>query len=153
MKKLIASLFELLGRKSVRAPVKREKHVYVCGMPGCGNRIIRDYCASLGLTSVIWHGNKEARGYQPLRTDVDIYVVIPIRNPAGRLAASTSSESDDVLLWQGRVKEWYSRFPVSRRCTIRYENLCKDPEGHFVALCNWLGVPYQPCPFEIRKPA
>lgn len=132
---------------------KREKHVYVCGMPGSGNRIIRDYCASLGLTSVIWHGNKTERGKEPFRKDVDIYIVVPLRNPEGRLKASTASESDDVLLWQQRVKDWYRHMPVSQRRTISYERLCKEPEAHFVALCSWLGVPYKPCPFEIRKPA
>lgn len=118
-------------------------HVYICGLPGSGNHLFRDYCKHLGWSAAIWHGNKEARG----DVNPDARCIIPVRHPGAREQSQSASPADDADgSWTARVLAWASTVPT---LLVSYEAVCMDPEGSLRRVAEFLGEEYSPAPFEI----
>jgi len=123
--------------------------VYVCGLPGSGNRLMRDYCMCLSWSASLWHGDGRAGGGPPIKYPrADIRCIIPVRHPGNRERSYTPTRSEDLCgpVCRGRVLRWASTVPT---LLVSYEATCMDHEGVFRHICAFLGEAYRPCPFEV----
>lgn len=50
-----------------------------------------------------------------------------------------------------RVRAFQETLPPNRQRTIRYEDLVADPPGRLAAICQWLGLDFQPTMLEFHE--
>lgn len=127
-----------------------DKHVYICGLPGSGNRMVRDYCIHMGWPASLWHGDDRSGHGGPLikHPRADLRCIVPVRHPGAARESYTPTSSPDLFgrECRSRVLAWASTVPA---LLVSYEATCMDPEGVFKNICEFLGEEYQPCPFEV----
>ena len=131
-----------------KMPARTDKVVLVCGLPGSGNRMIRDYVRSLGIRSAVWHGERYQDGHPvkhlPGCEGAKFYAIMPIRAAAARKLSHGKSE--EYLCYRPNVLDWAARHPF---LILSYEGFCMDPETACKEIAQLIGEKYRPCPFEV----
>ena len=72
-----------------------------------------------------------------------------------RMRREGTSMAQAARVWRAEhLKQRAAQATIPRRFVrrLRYEDLCRDPQGELEALCEWLGLPFETDMFDGKKP-
>ncbi len=135
--------------------------VLVCGLPGSGNRLVREILHRSGVAAEVWHGYpsdggvRRAERLMMLAGDPeDVRVVVVLRGAEEQQAAAKrhfGDRSPHIGVEDVEAAEVVSRYIRERDLDwmeVEYENLIHNPTAIATALQLWAGGTPTPFPTE-----